>query len=450
MGNYSKILVVVLGIAFLLLLVLKCKLHAFIALLIASIGVGIASGMSLGDISSSIQNGMGGTLGSVAIVVGLGAIFGQLLEESGGAQSLATAMIRKLGDKRAPLAFALTGFVIAIPVFFDVGFIILLPLIFAVANKTKKSVATYAFPLIIALCITNAFVPPTPGPVATTGALGANMGYVILFGIIISIPLTIIGYIYSIKYIDRKVMIPVPEYVVIEERDDKNLPSFGNVIFIIAVPILLILANTGVEALISSGIIKESFFTSVVKFLGTSYVALLIAVLLSFYSLGKKRGFHKEDLLEISSKAFTPVGLIMLVTGAGGVFKQILLDSGVGDIIAAVVTEFGLPVILLGYIVAAFIRVSQGSGMVAMITAAGIVNPIIMAAPVSEMQKALIVLAIAAGSVMASHVNDSGFWLVCKYLNMTEGQTLKTWTLITTVLSLCALLFVSLLSVVVG
>ncbi len=450
MGDLGMILVVVLGIAFLLFLVLKCKLHAFIGLLIASIGVGIVVGMPLSDISASIQNGMGSTLGSVAIVVGLGAVFGQLLEESGGAQSLASAMIKRLGNERAPLAFAITGFIVAIPVFFDVGFIIMLPLIFAVASKTKRSVATFAFPLITALCITNAFVPPTPGPVATAGALEANMGYVILFGLIISVPLVIIGYLYSIKYIDRKVFIPVPEHVVLEDKGKENLPSFASVIMVIAVPIILILSNTGADALIKSSIIQESVFTQIIKFLGTSYIALLIAVLLSFYVLGKRRGFHKEDLLEISSKAFLPVGLIMLVTGAGGIFKQVLLDSGVGDVIASMVKEFGLPVILLGYIVAAFIRVSQGSGMVAMITAAGIVNPIIAVSPVSEMQKALIVLAIAAGSVMASHVNDSGFWLVCKYLNMTEGQTLKTWTFITTILSLCALVLVGILSLIVA
>ena len=442
------VLIVVLGIAFLLLLVLKCKLHAFIALLIASIAVGVAAGMPLTDITASIQNGMGGTLGTVAIIVGLGAVFGQMLEASGGAQALAKSMIRFFGEKHAPLAFAVTGFIIAIPVFFDVGFIILLPLIYAVAYKTKRSVATFAFPLIISLCLTNAFVPPTPGPVATCSALDANVGWVIFFGIIISIPLTLVGYLYSIKYIDKHLFIPVPDYMIPEESNDENLPSFSSVILIIAVPILLILVNTGVDALVNEGILADSFFTQAAKFLGTSYIALLIAVLLSFYILGKRRGFHKEDLYEISSKAFLPVGLIILVTGAGGVFKQILLDSGVGDVIAQSVETIGLPPIILGYLVAVFIRVSQGSGMVAMITA-GIVSPLLAVSPVSEMQRALVVLAIAAGSVAASHVNDSGFWLVCKYLNMTEGQTLKTWTFITAFLSLCSLVLVILLSLII-
>ena len=443
------VLIVVLGIAFLLLLVLKCKLHAFIALLIASIAVGVAAGMPLTDITASIQNGMGGTLGTVAIIVGLGAVFDQMLEASGGAQALAKSMIRFFGEKHAPLAFAVTGFIIAIPVFFDVGFIILLPLIYAVAYKTKRSVATFAFPLIISLCLTNAFVPPTPGPVATCSALDANVGWVIFFGIIISIPLTLVGYLYSIKYIDKHLFIPVPDYMIPEESNDENLPSFSSVILIIAVPILLILVNTGVDALVNEGILADSFFTQAAKFLGTSYIALLIAVLLSFYILGKRRGFHKEDLYEISSKAFLPVGLIILVTGAGGVFKQILLDSGVGDVIAQSVETIGLPPIILGYLVAVFIRVSQGSGMVAMITAAGIVSPLLAISPVSEMQRALVVLAIAAGSVAASHVNDSGFWLVCKYLNMTEGQTLKTWTFITAFLSLCSLVLVILLSLII-
>lgn len=317
------------------------------------------------------------------------------------------------------------------------------------AYKTKRSVATFAFPLIISLCLTNAFVPPTPGPVATCSALDANVGWVIFFGIIISIPLTLVGYLYSIKYIDKHLFIPVPDYMIPEESNDENLPSFSSVILIIAVPILLILVNTGVDALVNEGILADSFFTQAAKFLGTSYIALLIAVLLSFYILGKRRGFHKEDLYEISSKAFLPVGLIILVTGAGGVFKQILLDSGVGDVIAQSVETIGLPSIILGYLVAVFIRVSQGSGMVAMITAAGIVSPLLAVSPVSEMQRALVVLAIAAGSVAASHVNDSGFWLVCKYLNMTEGQTLKTWTFITAFLSLCSLVLVILLSLII-
>lgn len=288
-----------------------------------------------------------------------------------------------------------------------------------------------------------------------TGA-GSNMqrirrkcGVGHLFGIIISIPLTLVGYLYSIKYIDKHLFIPVPDYMIPEESNDENLPSFSSVILIIAVPILLILVNTGVDALVNEGILADSFFTQAAKFLGTSYIALLIAVLLSFYILGKRRGFHKEDLYEISSKAFLPVGLIILVTGAGGVFKQILLDSGVGDVIAQSVETIGLPPIILGYLVAVFIRVSQGSGMVAMITAAGIVSPLLAVSPVSEMQRALVVLAIAAGSVAASHVNDSGFWLVCKYLNMTEGQTLKTWTFITAFLSLCSLVLVILLSLII-
>lgn len=447
MENIMMLFIVLLGIGFLLFLVLKCKLHAFIALLIASIAVGIVAGMPFSDIAASIQTGMGGTLGTVATIVGLGAIFGQVLETSGGAQALAHTLIRKFGIKKAPLAFAITGFFIAIPVFFDVGFIILLPIIYAVAKDTKKSVATYAFPLIIALCLTNAFVPPTPGPIATCGALNANVGWVIFFGILISIPLTAIGYIYTMKYIDKKLYVPVPEHIILEKENEGDLPSFATVATVICIPILLILANTATDALLKVGIIQPSMITQIMTFLGTSYVALLIAVLIAFYILGKRRGFNKEDLLALSSKAFLPIGLIILVTGAGGVFKQILLDSGVGDVIAQSVTHIGLPPIILGFLVAMFIRVSQGSGMVAMITAAGIVAPILEVSPVSEMQLALIVLAIAAGSVTASHVNDSGFWLVSKYLGMTEVQTLKSWTVITTILAFCALAMILLLSV---
>ena len=447
MSNIELILILIASIGLLLLMVLKFKIQAFIALLVVSVFLGLATGMPMESIIKSVTDGMGSTLGFVAIIVGIGAIFGQMLESSGGAESLAHYLVRKFGKKNAPYALVTAGFIIAIPVFFDVGFIILVPVLYALAKGSGKSLLHFAIPLLAGLATTHAFVPPTPGPVATTEIIGADMGWVILFGILIGIPVAVLsGPIFG-KYIGRKIYVEIPHtFETKDETITTDLPSFWQVAGIIAVPMILILANTTSGEIAKAYDMKENLWIQLIAFLGHPFIALLIATFLAIYFMGLKRGFTKDAILELSTKALSPAGLIILVTGAGGVFKQLLVDSGIGIQLAESMSHSAMPPIVLAYLLAVLIRVTQGSATVAMITSAGIMSPLLMSFSLSQPHLALIVIAIAAGATTASHVNDSGFWLVGKYLGMNEKQTLQSWTVMATIVSVTGFLLALLLS----
>ena len=442
------IFIVVSAVAVLLFMVLKLKVSAFISLLITAVYVGIITGMPLNEITKSIQNGMAGTLGFVATVVGLGAIFGQLLESSGGAESLARFLLRKFGEKRAPWAMVITGFLVAIPIFLDVGFIILVPIIYALSRDSKKSLLYYAIPLLAGLAVTHAFVPPTPGPVAVADIINVSLGWVIFLGIIIGFPVAIIAGPVWGRYISKKIFLAPPaEFAQTEniDYDKNNLPPFGTIAFLISVPLILIVISTLTSVLVQKGIMEKSLLSDGIEFFGHPFTALIIATLLaSVFCL--KRGMDKQKVLQLSTKALGPAGIIILITGAGGVLKQILVDSGIGKIMAESMAGSALPPIVLAWLLAAVVRLAQGSATVAMITAAGIIAPALGAFNLSEPQLALIVLSIASGATIASHVNDSGFWLVGKYLGMTEKQTLQSWTVMETIIAFCGLAFTLLAS----
>ncbi|WP_461200767.1 GntT/GntP/DsdX family permease [Anoxybacillus sp. TBDG-1] len=433
MASSSLILIVIAGISLLLFLIIRSKLHAFVALLLVSLLVGIAAGMPLKSVIESIQNGMGGTLGFVAVVVGLGAMFGQMLEASGGAERLAQSLMRKFGESKAQWALGITGFFVAIPVFFDVGFIILVPIVYGLAKKTGRSLLYYGIPLLAGLAVTHSFIPPTPGPIAVANLIGADLGWVILFGFIAGIPAMIVAGPLFGKYISKKIYASIPTYMEWKERDDeKDLPSFSLITTIIFIPLLLILMNT-----VSSVVLPEkSMFRSFFTFLGHPFVALTIATLLAFYFLGRKRGLSKQQVQDIATKALEPAGIIILVTGAGGVFKQILVDSGVGKVLADMMSTSSLPPIVLAFIIAALVRVSQGSATVAMVTSAGLMAPFIETLQLTGPILGLITIAIAAGATILSHVNDSGFWLVNRYFGLEVKDTLKSWTVMETIIAL--------------
>ena len=443
------ILIVLAGVTLLLLMVLKFKLSAFLALLLTSIFVGIMTGMPLTAISESIQNGMGGTLGFVATVVGLGAIFGQMLESSGGADSLAHYLINKFGKKRAPWALVLTGFLVGIPVFLDVGLIIIIPLVYALTRDTKVSILYYAIPLLAGLAVTHAMVPPTPGPIAVSEILGVQLGWVVLFGIIIGIPVAAIAGPLFGRFIAKRMYIPAPADIFKAEEESpespKQLPSFRIIVLVISAPLFLILTGTFVNVGVEQEIIAKSIITDVISFLGHPFTALIIGVLLSI-RLCISRKMPRQKILDLSTKALGPAGIIILVTGAGGVLKQILVDSGIGTMLAESIAESSIPIILLAWSLAALVRITQGSATVAMITAAGIMAPILPLFNLSQPGTALIVIAISSGATILSHVNDSGFWIVSKYLGMNEKQTLKSWTVMETIVSVAGLALTLLLS----
>lgn len=443
MDGSMLILIAVAGIFLLLYLVMGVKLHAFVALLLVSLLVGVAAGMPLGDILSSVEAGMGGTLGFVAVVVGLGAMFGRMLEVSGGAERLAQTLIGKFGEKNSQWALGITGFIVAIPVFFDVGFIILVPIIYGLARKTGKSLLFYGIPLLAGLAVTHSFIPPTPGPIAVATIIQADLGWVILFGVIAGIPSMIIaGPIFG-KYIAKKIHVVVPDYMEVEQKEyDKDLPSFGLIAFLVFIPLILILANTLSGVILDEGNAVRSFLT----FLGHPFVALTIATLLTFVLLGTRRGYTRDEVQDIATKALEPAGIIILVTGAGGVFKQILIDSGVGEVLGQMMANSSLPPILMAFAIAVLVRIAQGSATVAMVTAAGLVTPLIETIGYTGPILGLIVIAIAAGATAVSHVNDSGFWLVNRYFGLDVKDTLKTWTVMETLIGVVGFLVVFIIS----
>ncbi|MFG6119257.1 MULTISPECIES: GntP family permease [Thalassobacillus] len=442
------IITAVLGVLLLLFLVMRTKLQAFIALLVVSILIGLAVGMPLQDIISTIEEGMGGTLGFIAVIIGLGAMFGEMLRVSGGAERLALTLMDKFGEKNISWAMGLTGFIVSIPVFLDVALVILVPILYSLTQKTQKSLLYFGIPLLAGLAVTHSFIPPTPGPISVASLLGADLGWVILFGILAGVPAMIIaGPIFG-KYISKKIHVGVPEYMMEQMKEtelDRDLPSFKSVVAIITLPLVLILLNTTASLVLSEG----STVQSVLTFIGHPFVALTVAALLTFYIFGYKRGYKKEEIQKITTKALEPAGIIILVTGAGGVFGEMLITSGIGDILADMMKNAQMPLIVFAFITATVVRIAQGSATVSMITAAGLVAPLLDSFDVSEPMLGLLVISIASGATVVSHVNDSGFWLVNRYFGLTEKQTLQSWTIMETLIGLVGFAVALLLSIFV-
>ncbi len=435
------LLVTFLSIGLLLYLVLRVKLHPFLSLLITAMFLGVTSGMPLSKVNTAIQNGLGGTLGFVATVVGIGGIFGQILEASGGTEAIARNLIRRFGKDKAHWSLVMAGFLIAIPVYFDVGFIILVPVVYALAKDTKRSTLFYAIPLLAGLAVTHTFVPPTPGPVAVADMLGADLGWVILIGSLIGLPVAILAGPVFGSYISKKIDVAPPKHMMEElnngtEQSECSLPSFTAVATIIGMPLLLMVIKSVIELLIKLGYMQEGIVYNISVFVGHPFTALIIATLMAAYFLGTRRGFTRKQLLDVSAKALAPAGMIILIIGSGGAFKEMLIQSGVGNVLAEGISATKLPPIVLAFIIAAAVRITLGSATVSMITAAGIIGPILEAYTLSEIHLALIVISIASGATILSHVNDSGFWLVGKYLGLTEMQTLRSWTVMETIIAL--------------
>ncbi len=439
---------VLLGIAFLLVLILYFKIQAFLALLMASILIGIFAGMPLSAIIPVVQKGMGDTLGFVATVVGLGALFGAILEQSGGATAIANALLRGFGVKRAPWAMMLTGFIVAIPVFFDVAFIILVPLVYSLQKNTQKPLLLFAIPLLAGLAVTHAFIPPTPGPIAAADILGADLGWVILWGTLVGIPTAMISGPLFATYLARKIPVGLPKLYT-PQAEPQQLPSPTLIFGIIGLPIFLIVLSTLLGGEFANVWQISPTWQQFFNFLGHPFTALILANVLAWGLLGIARGFSKQQLLEITTKSLAPAGVIILLTGAGGVLKQMLIETGAGAQLAdQLAGSVGSPIVF-AFLVAVIVRVMQGSATVAMITAAGMSASLLENLSLSKPMLALVVIAISAGATTFSHVNDSAFWLVNRYLGLTEKQTFMAWSTTTTLLAFVAFLLILLLSIFV-
>ena len=420
------------AVALLLVLVLYVRLHAFVALLLTSLLVALLGGIPLTDIVGMIEDGMGSTLGYIATVIGLGAMVGEMLRQSGGAEEIAATLLRSFGDDRTPWALSLTGLLVAIPVFFDVALILFIPLVYTLTERTGKSLLYYAIPLLAGIAVAHSFIPPTPGPVAVAGLLDADLGWVIFFGILAGIPSILIGGVFFGHYIAGQIHLDVPD-VMREEEDEIDVdvipPSFGQALAVIGLPLGLILLGTLSEVVLTEGTTGRR----VLELVGHPFTALMGAAVLAFYVLGVRGGMPMEKVQTVATKALEPVGLIILVTGAGGVLGNVLVETGVGDALAEAMAASNLPVVLLAFLIAVVVRVSQGSATVSMVTAAGLVAPVIEAGDYSEPMTGLVTISIAAGATVLSHVNDSGFWLVGRFLGMDEQQTLRSWTVMETI-----------------
>ncbi|APQ13919.1 permease DsdX [Pseudomonas oryzihabitans] len=430
----------------LVLLITKFKVHPFIALTIASGFLGLTSGMPVEKVMKSFQDGFGGVLGFVGILLGLGTMLGKLMADSGGADQIAQTLIRAFGIKRVHWAMMFAAFLVGIPLFFEIGFVLLAPLVFIVARRTGLSLVKLGIPLLAGLSAVHGLVPPHPGPLLAVGVFGADIGKTIFYGLIVGLPTAMIaGPIFAAWISQRIPGSANPELVaqIAQETDNRELPGFGITVFTVLLPVILMLLKAFADIFFAA----DSHFRIWMDFIGHPITALLAALLLSFYSFGTACGFSREKIVKLLDQSLAPVAAIVLIVGAGGGFKQMLVASGVGEVIGNLAVQTQISPILLTWLVAAVIRVATGSATVATITGAGIVAPVVALVP--GVNKELLVLAAGAGSVILSHVNDAGFWLVKQYFNMTVAETFKTWSMMETILSVVALAFIMLLSLFV-
>ena len=439
LGAGPLLLIAAGAIALLLFLILKLRLHAFVSLILVSLLTAFATGIPTSSIVTVLTGSFGSTLATVALLVGLGAMLGRLVETSGGAKVLADTMIRVFGEKRAPLALGVASLIFGFPIFFDAGLVVMLPVIFSVARRLGGGVLRYGLPAAGAFSVMHVFVPPHPGPVTASGFFEANIGVVLLLGLVIALPTWYLtSYLFGL-WVGKKFVLPVP--AVLGEIDDdevKNPPKFGTVVSVLLLPLVLIFLNTGLNTLASAGVISAEAagqpWFAFLRTLGETPVALLISLLVACIVLGARRGESKTAIEKVLESALGPVCSVILITGAGGMFGGVLRTSGIGDALGTVLSDLGVPLILAGFLIAAILRIAQGSATVALTTAAALIAPGVMEAGYNTVQTAAMVLAVAAGSVVVSHVNDSGFWLVGRFMGMDVKTTLKTWTVLETLI----------------
>ncbi|MFI0987495.1 GntP family permease [Streptomyces exfoliatus] len=444
-GNAQLGIAVLAGIAVIVLLITKFKLHAFLALTIGSLALGAFAGAPLADTIKSFTTGLGATVAGVGVLIALGAILGKLLADSGGADQIVDTILARASGRAMPWAMVLIASVIGLPLFFEVGIVLLIPVVLMVAKRGNYSLMRIGVPALAGLSVMHGLIPPHPGPLVAIDAVGANLGVTLALGLVVAIPTVIIASPVFSRYAARWVDIPAPEHM-IPTRPSEDLekrPGFGVTVATVLLPVVLMLVKALVDIVVDD---PENSVQKVTDVIGSPLIALLTAVIVALFTLGRAAGFTKERLSSTVEKSLAPIAGVLLIVGAGGGFKQTLIDIGVGQMILDFSENWSIPALLLAWLIAVAIRLATGSATVATISAAGLVAP--LAEGMSTGETALLVLAIGAGSLFFSHVNDAGFWLVKEYFGMSVGQTIKTWSVMETIISVVGIVFVLLLSLV--
>ncbi|MCI1944984.1 gluconate:H+ symporter [Clostridium luticellarii] len=437
--------IVAFGILVLLILMMKFKVDAFVSLILVSIMVGIMEGMPLPTVAVSIEKGVGSTLGSLALLLGFGAMLGKLMTDCGGAQKIALTLINKLGKKRVQWAILLTGFIVGLAMFYEVGFVLLIPLVFTIAVEADLPILYVGIPMAISLSVTHGFLPPHPGATAIATVYGADLGKTLIYGIIIAIPTAIIAGPVFAKFIksDKKVK-DIPTHLFeVKDFKEEEMPGFITSVFTALAPVILMALN----AVVKLTTLKDTVFAKFTGFFGEPTIALLVSLLIAIYTFGIRRNKKMSDIMTSAEGSIKTIAVIMLVIAGGGAFKQILIDSGVAGYIKILMSGSTISPLVMAWLIAVVIRLAVGSATVAGMTAAGMVLPILTSTHASP---ELMALATGAGSLIFSHLNDAGFWMVKEFFGLTVPETLKTWSVAETILSVCGLIGVLLVNIVVG
>ncbi|MFF6918059.1 gluconate:H+ symporter [Streptomyces sp. NPDC012466] len=445
-GHAQLGIAVLAGIAVIVLLITKFKLHAFLSLTIGSLALGAIAGAPLDKVLLSFSAGLGSTVAGVGVLIALGAILGKMLADSGGADQIVDTILAKAGGRSMPWAMVLIASVIGLPLFFEVGIVLLIPVVLMVAKRGNYSLMRIGIPALAGLSVMHGLVPPHPGPLVAIDAVGADLGITLALGVLVAIPTVIIaGPVFS-QYAARWVDVPAPENMIPQRASDEldKRPGFGATLFTVLLPVILMLAKALVDIVVDDpGNLVQRIFDVI----GAPMIALLASVLVGIFTLLRPAGFGKERISPLVEKGLMPIAGILLIVGAGGGFKQTLIDSGVGRMVLEISEDWSIPALLLAWLIAVAIRLATGSATVATVSAAGLVAP--LAADMSTTHTALLVLAIGAGSLFLSHVNDAGFWLVKEYFGLSVGQNLKTWSVMECIISVVAGGIVLLLSLVI-
>ncbi len=426
------LIIVAIGVVLLLLLMVRFKLNGFIALILVALAVGVMQGMPVNKVIGSIKAGVGGTLGSLALIMGFGAMLGKLLADCGGAQRIATTLIAKFGEKHIQWAVVLTGFTVGFALFYEVGFVLMLPLVLTIAAAARVPLLFVGVPMAAALSVTHGFLPPHPGPTAIATLFHADMGKTLLFGTLLGIPTVILaGPVFArfLKKIDK----PIPEGLYNPKTfTEAEMPSFAVSVWTALVPVVLMAIRAVAEMVLPTGHVLLPY----AEFFGDPIMATLIAVLIALFTFGLNRGRTMDQVMDTLTDSIKIIAMMLLIIGGGGAFKQVLVDSGVDKYIAGLMEGSNVSPILMAWSIAAALRIALGSATVAAITAGGIVAPVIATTGVSP---ELMVIAVGSGSVIFSHVNDPGFWLFKEYFNLTIGETMRSWSVLETIIAVCGL-----------